>query len=92
MANTVFANEVIGSKIKDILTTSVDLKNFMTIDATLTEAPGMKKRLIHTLQLVKLKTLQLALVTPRRLKLASLLRTMMFLPHRVSSSISMSRQ
>ena len=31
MANTVFANEVIGSKIKDILTTSVDLKNFMTI-------------------------------------------------------------
>ena len=44
MANTVFANEVIGSKIKDILTTSVDLKNFMTIDATLTEAPGMKKK------------------------------------------------
>lgn len=44
MANTVFANEVIGSKIKDILTTSVDLKNFMTIDATLAEAPGMKKK------------------------------------------------
>lgn len=44
MANTVYDNVVIGSKLKDILTTSVDLKNYMTIDESLTEAPGMKKK------------------------------------------------
>lgn len=45
MANKFYDNVVIGSKLTDILTTSVDLKNYMTVDTTLTESAGMKKRI-----------------------------------------------
>lgn len=44
MANKFYDNIVIGSKLTDILTTSVDLKNYMTVDATLTESAGMTKK------------------------------------------------
>lgn len=45
MANQVYENVVLASKIEDILTTSVDLQNYMTIDTSMTEQAGMKKRI-----------------------------------------------
>lgn len=47
MANTVFDNVVIANKINDILTTKVDLNNYMTLNESLTQAPGMKLT-VHT--------------------------------------------
>ena len=41
--NTVFANYVLEDKIKDLLTTSVNTRSLMTIDASLAETAGMKK-------------------------------------------------
>lgn len=43
MANTVFDNKVIEAKAKDLLTTSVNTRNLMTVDDTLTETAGMTK-------------------------------------------------
>ena len=43
MANTVFENKVIEAKAKDLLTTSINTKNLMTIDSTLTQEAGMTK-------------------------------------------------
>lgn len=43
MANTVFNNKVIEAKAKDLLTTSVNTRNLMTVDTTLTGTPGMTK-------------------------------------------------
>ena len=43
MANTVFDNKVIEAKAKDLLTTSVNTRNLMTIDNSLTQAAGMTK-------------------------------------------------
>lgn len=43
MANTVYANKVIEAKAKDLLTTSVNTRNLMTVDNSLTEAAGMTK-------------------------------------------------
>jgi hypothetical protein len=43
MAHTVYENEILSSKINDILTTKVDLNNYMTIDTSMTENAGMKK-------------------------------------------------
>lgn len=47
MANTVYANFIIENKIEDLLTTKVDLNNYMTIDTSLSENAGMIKK-IHT--------------------------------------------
>lgn len=43
MANTVYANKVIEAKAKDLLTTAVNTRNFMSIDNSLTETAGMTK-------------------------------------------------
>ena len=41
--NTVFNNKVIEAKAKDLLTTSVNTRSLMTVDTSLTSAPGMTK-------------------------------------------------
>ena len=41
MANTVFNNKVIEAKAKDLLTTSVNTRNLMTVDNSLAETAGM---------------------------------------------------
>lgn len=43
MANTIYENFVLESKIEDILTSNVDFTNYMTIDNSLTLSAGMKK-------------------------------------------------
>ena len=43
MANTVYSNKVIEAKAKDLLTTAVNTRNYMTIDNSLTETAGMTK-------------------------------------------------
>lgn len=43
MANTVYANKVIEAKAKDLLTTSVNTRNLMTVDTSLTQNAGMTK-------------------------------------------------
>lgn len=43
MANTVFNNKVIEAKAKDLLTTSVNTRNLMSVDASLAETAGMTK-------------------------------------------------
>lgn len=43
MAHQVYENEILSSKINDILTTKVDINNYMTIDTSMSEQAGMKK-------------------------------------------------
>ena len=43
MANTVFNNKIIEAKAKDLLTTAVNTRNLMTVDASLAEEAGMTK-------------------------------------------------
>lgn len=43
MANTVYANKVIEAKAKDLLTTSVNTRNLMTVDTELAQNAGMVK-------------------------------------------------
>lgn len=43
MANTVYENSVIQAKAKDLLLTSLNTRNFMTVDTSLAEEAGMKK-------------------------------------------------
>ena len=43
MAHKVYENEVLSNKINDILTTQIDLNNYMTVDTSLTQEAGMKK-------------------------------------------------
>lgn len=43
MANTVYANKVLEAKAKDLLTTSINTRNLMTIDSDLVENAGMTK-------------------------------------------------
>lgn len=43
MANTGYENFVLESKLTDLLNTKMAVRNFMTIDDSLAEAPGMKK-------------------------------------------------
>lgn len=43
MANTVFNNKVIEAKVNDLLTTSVNTRNLMAVDTSLTENAGMIK-------------------------------------------------
>lgn len=43
MANTVYANKVLEAKAKDLLTTSINTRNLMSIDQELAENAGMTK-------------------------------------------------
>lgn len=43
MAHTVYENIVLSNKMNDILTTKVNLNNYLTIDTSLSESAGMKK-------------------------------------------------
>lgn len=43
MANTVYANKVIEAKAKDLLTTALNARNYMTIDNSLALSAGMTK-------------------------------------------------
>ena len=43
MAHTVYANKVIEAKAKDLLTTSVNTRNLMTVDTELAQEAGMTK-------------------------------------------------
>ena len=43
MANTVYSNKIIEAKAKDLLTTSVNTRNLMTVDNSLTAEAGMTK-------------------------------------------------
>ena len=43
MANTVFNNKVIEAKAKDLLTTSINTRNLMTVDNSLAASAGMTK-------------------------------------------------
>ena len=46
MAHQVYENVVLSNKINDILTTGVNLNNYMTIDNSLTQNAGMTKKVI----------------------------------------------
>ena len=46
MAHQVYENVVLSNKINDILTTAINLNDYMTIDNTLAEEAGMKKKVI----------------------------------------------
>jgi hypothetical protein len=43
MAHTVYENQLLSNKLNDILTTNVDLNQYMTVDTSLAENAGMKK-------------------------------------------------
>lgn len=43
MAHKTYENTILSNKINDILTTQVNLNNYMTIDTSMTESEGMKK-------------------------------------------------
>lgn len=43
MAHQVYENVILSNKLNDILTTRVDLNNYMTIDTSMAEQAGMKK-------------------------------------------------
>lgn len=45
MANLVYDNVVLANKIEDILTTAVDLNSYMTVDTSMTQEAGMKKKI-----------------------------------------------
>lgn len=45
MANQVYDNVVLANKIEDILTTAVDLNSYMTVDTSMTQEAGMKKKI-----------------------------------------------
>ena len=46
MAHQLYENVVLSNKINDILATQVNLNNYMTIDTSLTQSAGMKKKVI----------------------------------------------
>ena len=46
MAHQIYENIVLSNKINDILTTGVNINNYMTIDNSLAENAGMKKKVI----------------------------------------------
>lgn len=43
MAHVIYENKILSNKLNDILTTAVDLNQYMTIDTSMTESAGMKK-------------------------------------------------
>ena len=46
MAHQVYENVVLSNKVNDILTTAINLNDYMTIDTSLTTEAGMKKKII----------------------------------------------
>ena len=46
MAHQVYENVILTNKLNDILTTQVNLNNYMTIDTSMAEEAGMKKKVI----------------------------------------------
>lgn len=46
MAHQLYENVVLSNKLNDILTTQINLNNYMTIDNSLAENAGMKKKII----------------------------------------------
>jgi hypothetical protein len=46
MAHQVYENIILSNKVNDILTTQVNLNNYLTIDTSMTEAAGMKKKVV----------------------------------------------
>ncbi len=47
MAHVMYENFILSNKINDILTTAVNINNYLTVDTSMTEGPGMKKK-VHT--------------------------------------------
>ena len=45
MANTVYSNQVLESRLNDLLNTKLDVKGLMNIDYSLAEAAGTIKRI-----------------------------------------------
>lgn len=45
MANVLYENFILESKLTDLLNTKMAVRNFMTVDDSLTEAPGMIKKI-----------------------------------------------
>lgn len=43
MANTTYSNFVLENKIEEMLKTALDMNNYLTVDYSLSEQPGMKK-------------------------------------------------
>lgn len=43
MAHTVYENSILSNKINNILTTAIDVNNYLTVDTSMTEQAGMKK-------------------------------------------------
>lgn len=43
MAHTLYDNKVLENKLESILITNLDMNNYLTVDYSLTETPGMKK-------------------------------------------------
>ena len=43
MAHQVYENIILSNKVNDILTTKIDMNNYLTIDTSMTESAGMKK-------------------------------------------------
>ena len=43
MAHKVYENFILSNKLNDILTTQVDINNYLTVDTSMTQGPGMKK-------------------------------------------------
>ena len=43
MAHSVYENIILSNKVNDILTTKIDMNNYLTIDTSMTESAGMKK-------------------------------------------------
>lgn len=46
MAHQVYENIILSNKINDILTTKIDMNNYLTIDTSMTESAGMTKKII----------------------------------------------
>lgn len=46
MAHALYENVVLSNRMNDILTTQINLNNYLTIDTTLAEEAGMKKKII----------------------------------------------
>ena len=46
MAHQIYENVILSNRINDILATQVNLNNYMTIDNSLAEQAGMKKKVI----------------------------------------------
>lgn len=45
MANTIYENFILESKLSDLLNTKMAVRSYMTVDDSLTEAPGMIKKI-----------------------------------------------